>query len=34
MSTEAETRKDLIDAKLKEAGLDVENRTQVVLTSQ
>jgi len=30
MSTEAETRKQLIDAKLREAGWDVENRTQVI----
>lgn len=34
MSTEAKTRKNLIDAKLKEAGWDVDNRTQVVLTSR
>jgi type I restriction enzyme R subunit len=30
MSTEAETRKHLIDAKLKEAGWDVDNRSQVL----
>jgi type I restriction enzyme R subunit len=30
MNTEADTRKQLIDSKLKEAGWDVENRTQVI----